>query len=96
MPVVDVVSDVRSSLERLFKLDSGVSLFLLNDETVWAELVVKALVKYLKVSSRKAEEHMIEAHTYGKSLIFTGDKNEAVEIKKNLEKCSLTIELCDI
>lgn len=95
MPVAEIVTNVKSNLERLFNLNPSVSLFLLNDESVWAELVVKALVKFLKVSSQKAQEHMIEAHTYGKSLIFTGDKNEAVEIKKNLEKCSLTIELMD-
>lgn len=95
MPVAEIVTNVKSNLERLFNLNPSVSLFLLNDESVWAELVVKALVKFLKVSSQKAQEHMIEAHTYGKSLIFTGDKNEAVEIKKNLEKCSLTIELLD-
>lgn len=64
-------------LNRLFYVQKDVNIILFNDEHVYERLVRQALINTFGYSASKAYDLMLEAHNYGSSIIWTGDKVEA-------------------
>lgn len=68
-------------------------LVLYNDKVNSFNIVIASLIRYCEYSPMQAEQCAIVAHNAGKCNIIEGDFMELFEIKSQLEKHNLKVEL---
>lgn len=64
-----------------------------NDDSIYSEVVVEAIVSVVNFSRKEALTIMLNAHRVGKALIITTNKSVAETYKQQLEEYGLTISL---
>lgn len=60
-------------------LDEPYNVFLWNDPVTTVSVVVYVLQKVFGYSAEKAGRLMLEAHTTGKTVVWRGERNRAVD-----------------
>ena len=80
MPGVRATTDVLPEEEVRTRTIPPYHVILLNDDHHSMEFVMEVLCKVLGVAAERAYQFMIEAHTSGRAIIWTGSK-EVAELK---------------
>jgi ATP-dependent Clp protease adapter protein ClpS len=84
-------------LNRLFYVERDVNIILFNDDNVYEGLVRQALMNVFGYSQPKAYDLMLTAHTYGSSIVWTGEKKEAEKyVLKLRTEYGLRTEVVDV
>lgn len=96
MPVIEKVNSIVELLNRAFKKEASVNLVLINDDYIYAGIVLQALMNTFGYSQQKATELMMAAHQFGSSIIWSGERNKAEEYALQLRtQYGITTEVVD-